>query len=73
MVNQLLFNKCFGTCPITPLHNLYLPKPIFTSPKEGWLAKGLVTDVKLEYRISPSISREISDNFETPIWGFDLY
>src|SRR6218665_1278790 len=31
-VNELLFNKYFGTGPITPLHNFY---PVFTRPKEG--------------------------------------
>src|SRR6218665_3959273 len=35
-VNELLFKKYFGTRPVTPLHNLYPSKPIFTRPKDGW-------------------------------------
>jgi len=35
-VNELSFKKYFGTRPVTPLHNLYQPKPIFTRPKDGW-------------------------------------
>src|SRR6218665_760021 len=35
-VNELLFKKYFGTGPVTPLHNLYPSKPIFTRPKDGW-------------------------------------
>jgi len=37
-VNELLFKKYFGTRPVTPLHNLYPSKPIFTGPKDGWTA-----------------------------------
>ena len=35
-VNELLLKKYFGIRPVTPLHNLYLSKPIFTRPKDGW-------------------------------------
>src|SRR6218665_2194323 len=35
-MNELLFKKYFGTRPVTPLHNLYPSKPIFTRPKDGW-------------------------------------
>src|SRR6218665_1188321 len=35
-VKELLFKKYFGTLPVTPLHNLYPSKPIFTCPKDGW-------------------------------------
>jgi len=41
-VNELLIKKYFGTRPVTPLHNLYPSKPIFTRPEDGWLAKCLV-------------------------------
>jgi len=40
-VNEL-FNKYFGTRPITPLHNLCPSKPIFKRLVDGWLAKDLV-------------------------------
>jgi len=40
-VNELLFKKYFGTRSVTPLHNLYPSKPIFTRPKDGWLSKCL--------------------------------
>jgi len=43
----LLFKKYFGTRPVTPLHNLYPSKPIFTRPKDewtgGWLSACSVT------------------------------
>src|SRR6218665_505166 len=41
-MNELLFKQYFGTRPITPLHNLYPSKPIFTRRVDGWLAKGLL-------------------------------
>jgi len=46
-VNELLFKKYLGTRPITPLHNLYPSKPIFTRLLDGWLAKSLVATLSV--------------------------
>jgi len=40
-MNELLFNKYFGTPAIIPLHNLCPSKPIFTRPKDGWTGSWL--------------------------------
>src|SRR6218665_1121023 len=80
-VNELLFKKYFGTHPVTPLHNLYPSKPIFTRPKDGWLAKCLITtrDVNRKPEIWFSVLKLKSGfrfwkpNFEFFIFYFFTY
>src|SRR6218665_1467732 len=67
-VNELLFKKYFGTHPVTPLHNLYPSKPIFTRPKDGWTGGWLSAWPRLRvwpmYRHSPTLLYSVLRAFE---------